>query len=60
MATHQPQREAEWNLPNVDVEDVDPSPLEALESEFYNPKVGTLQDAGAKLSPDVIIIKVEA
>jgi hypothetical protein len=57
MATHQPQREAEWILPDIDTE---ASSLNILESEFHNPKVGVLEDAGAKLSPDVIVIKVEA
>jgi hypothetical protein len=57
MATHQPQREAEWILPDVDIE---AASLNILESEFDNPSVGILEDAGAKLSPDVIVIKVEA
>ena len=57
MATHPLQREAEWILPDVDIE---PSSLEILASEFHNPRVGTLEDAGAKLSPDVIVIKVES
>ncbi len=57
MATHQPPREAEWIPPNVDIE---ASSLDILESEFHNPQVGILEDAGAKLSPDVIVIKVEA
>ncbi len=57
MATHQPPREAEWILPDVDTE---ASSLNILESELHNPQVGVLEDAGAKLSPDVIVIKIEA
>jgi hypothetical protein len=57
MSTHQPYREPGWILPDVDIEQ---SLLETLESDFHNPKVGTLEDAGAKLSPDVIVIKIEA
>lgn len=57
MATHQPQREAEWIPPDIEIE---ASSLHILESEFHNSQVGILEDAGAKLSPDMIVIKVEA
>jgi hypothetical protein len=54
----QPQREAERFPPDIEI--LESSSLEILESAFYNPRVGILQDADAKLSPDVIVIKVEA
>ena len=57
MSTHPIQREADWVLLEADMK---PGQLEALEAEFHNPKVGSLLDAGAKLAPDVIVIKIEA